>query len=237
MKIIESKDNSTYKKLVKLKSGDASAGLFLAEGSDLFEEAKKAAAIKLKIYPLSAIEEVDADDETIFIKDGLYRELSTYKSLPKIITLCQKRYASDYGKRVIYLDGIQDPGNCGTIIRTALSFGYSSVVLSKDSVSLYNNKVVQSSKGALFNLSVGREDLEVLKSEGYHLYLTTLDGKDERNFQTLEKPFCLVFGNEGTGIRKSHLALGEHLKIEMSGIDSLNVAVASGIFMYRFQRS
>lgn len=234
-KIIESKENAIYKELLKLKKGDSEKGLFLAEGIDLADEAKKAGCLLKTILPFKKKEEInDSSNETIYLKETLFRELANYKSLPKVITLCQKQYSQDYGERVIYLDGVQDPGNCGTIIRTALAFSYTSVILSKDAVSLYNNKVIQSSKGALFHLAIGREDLSVLKAKGYHIYLTTLNGEDERNISKLEEPFCLVFGNEGTGVRPEHFNLGKQLKIEMSGIDSLNVAVCSGIFMYRF---
>lgn len=237
VKVIESKENSFYKEMLKLKKGDAEKGLFLAEGDDLFVEAKKAGAHKGIILPLQKYGTVnDTNIDVYFLKEHLYRELASYKSLPPVISICQKSYDSEFGDRVIYLDGVQDPGNCGTIIRTALAFSYSAVVLSKDAVSLYNNKVIQSTKGALFHLSIGRESLEVLKSMGYNIYLTTLSGVDEKKITSLQEPFCLVFGNEGTGIRKEHLGMGKQLKISMNGIDSLNVAVSSGIFMYRFQK-
>jgi TrmH family RNA methyltransferase len=133
------------------------------------------------------------------------------------------------------LDGVQDPGNVGTMIRTALSFQYSGFMLSLDSCSLYNSKVVQSSKGALFHLPIARGELSELKERGYHIFLTTLDGIDEATLDHLPKPFVLVFGNEGQGVSKKNMDLGEKLRIEMSGIDSLNVAIAAGIFMYRFR--
>ncbi len=232
-KLITSKDNQYYKELLKLKKGDAKEGLFLAEGKDMFDEAKKAGCLVKSIVSESLSSSFDG---AVILKDSLFRELSSYQSLPEVISICKKEYSKEFGSRVIYLDGVQDPGNCGTIIRTALSFGYSSVVLSKDSVSFYNNKVIQSTKGALFHLPIAREDLTTFPSLGYHLYLTTLDGEDERNLTHLEEPFCLVFGNEGTGIRKEHLSLGKKIKIEMDNIDSLNIAIAAGIFMYRFQR-
>lgn len=79
-------------------------------------------------------------------------------------------------------------------------------------------------------------DLEELKNKGYNIYLTTLDGEDEATFGKLKEPFALVLGNEGRGIRTEHLGLGQKLRINMSGIDSLNVAIAGGIFLYRFSR-
>ena len=66
--------------------------------------------------------------------------------------------------------------------------------------------------------------------------MTTLDGEDEATFGRLKEPFALVLGNEGRGIRTEHLSFGQKLRINMSGIDSLNVAIAGGIFLYRFSR-
>lgn len=236
-RVIESKDNKTYKELVNLKKGNAKEGLFIVEGRDLVEEA-------MRDNLLEALIVVDGTscpkmDVPIYgLKQGLYRELSSYQSLPEMMGVCRMKMAdlSSLGERVIYLDKIQDPGNAGTMIRTALSFGYSSVVLSKDSVSLYNSKTIQSTKGALFHLPVLREDLIALKERGYNIYLTTLDGVDESTISELKTPFVLCFGNEGQGISKQNLNLGSKLRIEMSGIDSLNVAVAAGIFMYRFKK-
>lgn len=234
-KVITSKDNPTYKDLLKIKKGDKKRGLFLAEGEDLVDEARKAGALVGLIMPLDTKAPM-ADYQIYGLKEGLYRSLSSYQSLPKCIGICEKRMEKEFGKRVVYLDNVQDPGNVGTIIRSALSFGYSGVAVSLDSVSLYNSKVIQSSKGAFFHLPLGREDLEHFVSLGYHIYLTTLDGVDERTLDHLEEPFVLVFGNEGHGVREKYQSLGTKLRIAMSGIDSLNVAVAAGIFLYRFKK-
>lgn len=206
------------------------------EGKDLVEEAMKENLLEALIV-VDGTSCPKMDVPIYGLKQGLYRELSSYQSLPEMMGVCKKlNYSLDcLGDKVIYLDRIQDPGNAGTMIRTALSFSYSSLVLSKDSVSLYNSKVIQSTKGALFHLPVLREDLLTLKEKGYNIYLTTLDGVDEREIDHLTKPFVLVFGNEGQGVSKENLSLGKKLKIEMNGIDSLNVAVAAGIFMYRFK--
>lgn len=234
IKVIESKDNKTFKDLVRLKKGDPENGLLLIEGEDLVKEAKETSSLLALLLPLHS--SFPQFQDTLYLKEGLFRELASYQSLPKCMGIARKKMSQEYGDRVVYLDRIQDPGNCGTIIRTALSFHYTSLVLSKDSVSLYNSKVIQSSKGALFHLPIGRENLTYFADRGYHIYLTTLDGEDERNLKELETPFVLVFGNEGQGVRKEYLPLGKKIKIEMSGIDSLNVAVASGIFLYRFKK-
>ena len=235
-KVIESKENKTYKDLVRLKKGDSKNGLFLIEGEDLVEEANRENALEALIV-------VDGTSVGNYpfpiygLKQGLYRELSSYQSLPKMMGIAKKSMCpvSQLGRKIIYLDGVQDPGNVGTIIRTALSFSYSGVMLSNDSVSLYNSKTVQSTKGALFHINVARGELSELSDLGYHIYLTTLDGEDERNLSALEEPSCIVFGNEGRGVKEKNMALGKKIRIEMNGIDSLNVGVAAGIFMYRFK--
>lgn len=234
-KVIESRDNKVFKELLKIKKGDPKNGYFLVEGKDLVDEAMKENLLRTLIMPLDVKAPI-LSLPIIGLKAGLYRELSSYQSLPTCMGVCHLEENKDVGERVIYLDGIQDPGNAGTIIRTALSFNYTGVVFSNDSVSLYNSKVIQSTKGALFHLPIYRGSLFELKERGYHIYSTTLDGVDERTVASLEEPFCLVFGNEGHGVRKEYQEISEKLRIEMSGIDSLNVAVAAGIFMYRFRK-
>jgi TrmH family RNA methyltransferase len=234
-RIIESDDNKTYKDLLKIKKGDPEKGLFLVEGQDLVDEANKEGLLKGLIVPLNT--KAPWTDYPIYgLREALYRNLSSYQSLPVCMGICEKKMDANVGKRVVYLDSVQDPGNVGTIIRTALSFNYSGVVLSTDSVSLYNSKVIQSTKGALFHLPIWRSDLKQFVQQGYNIFVTSLAGEDERQQGPLPEPFVLVFGNEGHGVREEYQALGKKLRIEMSGIDSLNVAVASGIFLYRFAK-
>ncbi len=223
-----------YKDLVNIKNRKNGDHTFLAEGEDLVFEAAKENAL-LSVITCDENYECPYGVDTIVLKENLFKSLCQFKSVPKIIGLCHKEYSENYGNRVIYLDYVQDPGNAGTMIRTALAFNYSSVSLSKDSVSIYNSKLIQSSKGALFHMPISQKDLSFFSEKGYNIYLTALDGKDERQIDSLKEPFVLAFGNEGKGITPSNLDLGEKLKIEMSGIDSLNVAVAAGIFMYRFR--
>ena len=237
IKIIQSEENKTFKDLFKLKKGNAKEGLFLAEGRDLLDEARKSDLVEAVLIPEGG-QNPYPEKDTIVLKQGLFRQLANYQSLPERITLCKKCYAplSSVGKRIVYLDKVQDPGNLGTILRSALSFSYTGVVLSFDCVSLYNNKAIQSSKGALFKIPVAQAELSEIDKLGYHIYLTTLDGEDEKDFASLDDPFCLVFGNEGQGVSKKNLSYGKKLKINRSNIDSLNVAVAAGIFRYRFRK-
>lgn len=232
-KTIDSRDNATFKELVRLQKGDYDEGIFLAEGEDLYQEAKKNGCLRSLILPFGSSFDSDFSD-VIYLRPSLYKALSSYQSLPKCIALCQKKESEKLGEKVVYLDGIQDPGNLGTIFRTVLAFSYTGIALSEDCVSIYNKKAIQSTKGALFSLPFRKVSLSALKREGYHVYLTTLDGRDMEEVPKLARPFAIAFGNEGHGIREENLHLGEKLRIKMSHIDSLNVAIACSIFLYHY---
>ena len=231
---ITSRSNSKFKNYLKIKENKVD-GFILIEGEDLLNMCLESSFSVKELIVLEYLEEYKEIDQVVLSKE-LYRELSSYSSLPKLIAVASYSLRKPIGNRIVYLDGVQDPGNCGTIIRTALAFGYSAVALSQDSVSPFKSKVVQSTKGALFHLPLLKENLKSFFKRGYHIYLTALEGVDERKISKLEAPFVLVFGNEGQGVKKENLKLGKSLRIEMSGIDSLNVGVAAGIFMYRFRK-
>ena len=235
IKEITSKDNPLYKDLLRIKKGEGEGGCFLAEGKDLYDEAIKCHRLVRLILPFGSDFTKDFPD-IVMLKDSLYKGLSNYKSLPPCILLCEKKMNERLGDRILYLDGIQDPGNLGTILRTALAFSYDGVALSKDCVSPYNSKVIQSTKGAIFHLPLRVCDLKELKDEGYAVFLTTLDGEDMEKVESLGEKSVLVLGNEGHGIRPENLGLGRKIRIEMGNIDSLNVAMAGAIFMYRYRR-
>lgn len=233
---ISNSKSKIFQNLLKYKAGDKEEGIFLAEGEDMFDEAYKSSSLLATIVP-NIYDNRYVTKKTYHLKDELYRQLSSYKSLPKVICMCNKKMSdiSSLGEKAIYLDGIQDPGNLGTIIRTALAFSYSSICLSYDCVSPYNSKVIQSSKGAIFHLPIIKEKLINIKKLNYNIFITSLDGEDEKNILSLPSKSILVFGNEGHGVKKENLSLGRKIKIEMSGIDSLNVAVSASILMYRFK--
>lgn len=231
---IESSHNKMFKEFLLIKNGERKKeGLLLIEGKDLIDEAKNAHKL---LYVLTSKEEEKVEGYINYLlPQSLIARLSSFKTPSTILGIAKLKFDSEPGERAIYLDRVQDPGNVGTIIRTALSLGYSSVLLSSDCASLSNSKTIQSSKGSIFRINVGYASLDSLIEKHYHLYLTTLDGKDIQGVDHLVEPFVLVFGNEGQGIPKAHQKGGEKLKIEMNSFDSLNVAVAAGIFMYKFK--
>lgn len=133
-RIIESEHNDLYKNSSHKDGKMKKEGLILIEGEDLIDEARKVGALQ---YALTYDPKFIVNDvPTTLVKQGLYRNLASYQSLPKVIGVAKFTLSKEPGDKVVYLDGVQDPGNVGTLIRTALAFHYSSVILSKDCASI-----------------------------------------------------------------------------------------------------
>lgn len=139
-------------------------------------------------------------------------------------------------RKIVYLDKVQDPGNVGTIIRTADAFGIDSVVLSKECADVYSPKVVRSTMGSIFHLPVIRDvEIEELKKLNKKIYSSSLSGKEKFK---IEDNAVLVIGNEGNGISdETKKVTDEFIKIKMPGnAESLNASIAAGILMYEFTK-
>ena len=169
------------------------------------------------------------------------KKLSTTVSLIDVIGLCSFFNQNDnIGKKVVILDNVQDPGNVGTIIRTAIAFGINDIFLSFDSVDIYNEKLIRSSQGAIFKANVKNVNIMTLitklKKDGYKIYGTTLNNAIGLQSFVNTNQIALVFGNEGQGISKAILDhCDERIFIEIKGFESLNVAIAAGICLYHFR--
>ena len=144
-------------------------------------------------------------------------------------------------ENILLLDNVQDPGNVGTILRTAHSFGIDCIYLSKGCADIYNPKTIQSSQGALFYIPVIQTDLveeiKNLQTKDIEVYATALhdNHKDLQDIKPNEK-YAILVGNEGQGVRKELIDLSDHIvKIEMETFESLNVAIAASICMYTFK--
>lgn len=235
--VIKSKDNKKYKSLVDIKNNkDKKSDLILVEGEDLIDMCLESSSNLIEVISLEYNKKYEKYPQYLLSKD-LYRTLSSYSSLPRSIGLCEYNLSSYKDDKIIYLDGVQDPGNLGTIERTALALGYKTIVLSDSCVSPYNFKAIQASKGSVFKLNISYAKLEDILNEGYKLFMTSLGGKDVSNIKNIPEKYALVFGNEGQGISSDNLKLGgEKILLPISKeIDSLNVGVAAGIFMYIFK--
>lgn len=238
MEVITSLENSKVKYWNKLhnKKNRDEEGLFLIEGDHLINEAIKKNIIKELIvlennpcnleYPIN------------YVTKDILNKISSMESSPNIMAICHKLEEQELGNKILLLDDIQDPGNLGTIIRSAVAFNYDTVVLSTESVDLYNDKVIRSTEGMLFHLNVIRKDLNnlipELKKNSYKIYGTKVDGGKLLKEVKISTKFAILIGNEGRGVSNELLKLcDEYTYIPISDIcESLNVGVATGIIMY-----
>ncbi len=237
---LENKEIKTYAKLKQKKYRD-SEKRFLVEGKHLVEEAKRANLL-LKVI-------VTNEDEYNFpsklmVTQDIMKKLSVLETPPNIIGVCKMREEEELANKVLVLDGIQDPGNMGTIIRSAVAFSVSSILLSNDSVDFYHPKVVRATQGMLFHVNILRRDLSSeilrLKERGYLIYTTDVeDGEEIQNitFQE-EKKIAFVMGNEGNGVSDTVKKLADKkIYIKMNPlVESLNVGVATSILLYELEK-
>ena len=155
---ITSRSNSKFKNYLKIKENKID-GFILIEGEDLLNMCLESSFSVKELIVLEYLEEYKDIDQVVLSKE-LYRELSSYSSLPKLIAVASYSLRKPIGNRIVYLDGVQDPGNFGTIIRTALAFDYYDIVISQNTVSPTNFKCVQATKGALFKVNISYGELE-----------------------------------------------------------------------------
>lgn len=147
------------------------------------------------------------------------------------------------GPCLIALDGVQDPGNVGTIIRTADAAGFDGIILSSDCADLFSPKVLRSTMGSIFRLGFSfpsslPDALVSLENEGYSVLSSQLDGDSFFDRKNVSSHFVLIIGNEGNGISYAVKAIAtHHLRLPMrGGAESLNAAVAAGIMMFDLMR-
>ena len=235
MNNITSKDNKKIKELMKLYDNKyrLEKGLFIVEGYHLFEMAKDANLL-MEVY---STKQIEVDVPLYIITEDILKKISKTKSPQGIISICKMKEPKELGNKVIYLDNIQDPGNLGTILRSALAFNYFDIIISSDSVSLYNEKTISASQGALFKLNIltnkDKDYLSYLKDKGYNLISTALNDSEPISNLKLKDKNVIIFGNEGNGVRKEILDMSnQKVRIDMDNIDSLNVGVAASILMY-----
>ena len=223
---LQNKQIIEFNKLKQKKYRDET-GLFLVEGDHLINEAKKVG----KIYKTIGLDDTYDYEVTKEILDKLSSQVSGTNEIGIVNKLNEKEIKGN----VIILDNIQDPGNLGTIIRSAVAFNIDTIILSDDTVDLYNDKVIRSSEGMIFHVNILRRNLKEiipeLKKEGYVVYATTVNGNG--NFDNDSK-IALVIGNEGNGISNDIFDLcDKNITIEMNNkCESLNAGVSASILMY-----
>lgn len=203
---------------------------FIVEGDHLIDEARKNNLIE---YVISCIDE----NTEYFVTKEIMEKISNQQSISYNVAVVNFIPEDAINGNILILDNLQDPGNLGTIIRSATAFNINTIILSDDSVDLYNPKVVRATEGMIFNLNIIRRDLSeiipVLKNLGYKLIGTDVKkGMDVRNIR--KENVAIVIGNEGSGMKNETKNMcDEFINIKMmETCESLNAGVAASIIMY-----
>jgi len=224
---------------------------FVAEGPKIINELLAAANVEtLSLYALKSWIDNNAEiikslqaNQVIEMKENELERISFLQTPNHVLGVFKKPFFGkpSFEKKItILLDGIQDPGNLGTMIRTADWFGIENIICSKDSADIFNPKVVQSTMGSISRIQVLYEDLKTFIDDHANIpvYATALNGKNLFEMNPIEEGFILI-GNESKGVHEELLALTkEKITIPKIGnAESLNAAVAAGIVMAWMRRS
>ncbi len=249
-KDITSRGNPIYKLIKSLsqKKARESNKLFLIEGTRILEEADNR-GVKIKYLIINEraqnVPIINQDCQVLRLPNNLFKKVSDTVSSQGIIAVVEqsKILLTDIilgtNPLVVVLDGIQDPGNLGTIIRTCAAASVTAVLLTKGTVDLFNPKVIRSTMGSLFQVPVinGLDDNEIIKwlnHNSINIVAADLDGEEYYYSANLKVPLALVIGNENRGPndiwrKEAH----KRIKIPILGhTESLNASVATGIILY-----
>ncbi len=243
--LITSLDNDRVKNYIRLKERKyrRKTNSFIVEGRHLVLEAYRAGRIIELI--LEKDEVLPINLPTVYVTKEIISRISELDTPSTIMALCTIEERKELvGNRILMLDGIQDPGNLGTIIRSSLAFNVDTIVLSPECVDLYNPKVVRATQGMIFymNIIVGELEpyIEELRKREIPVYGTRVEhGENILNLKEKDRrQYCLIMGNEGNGVREEILDMCDgYLYIEMNDkVESLNVAVATSILLYEFDK-
>lgn len=230
--MITSKTNEKIKNAIKLldkKYRDLN-GLFIVEGMHLVQEAQQE----------NLVQEIFSSDESFegtLVSRDIIKKLSTTETPQPVVAIVNKPQASkELGNKVLVLDNVQDPGNVGTLLRTAVAFGFTSVIIKGADV--FSPKVVRASQGAIFKINIIQ--LKSIEKEIFNngIVIGAMVDANAKNYletpKNHDKPLFLVLGNEGNGISQEvQNMLNERVYIPIK-FESLNVSAAGAILMSHF---
>ncbi|MFC2948606.1 TrmH family RNA methyltransferase [Virgibacillus sediminis] len=244
--MITSTKNEKVKEWRKLhrRKGRTSSETFLVEGHHLVEEAWKSR------WPVKEVIVADGTEVPDWVREftvesvstDVFQYLSQTESPQGIAAVVQMMPGDQWqGNFLLLIDSIQDPGNLGTIIRTADAAGVDTIVLGKGTVDLFNDKVLRSTQGSVFHVPVVHADLRELlphlQGEGFQVLATGLENAVDFKEVQVRKKTAIILGNEGAGVGDELLQLADQtVHIPIYGqAESLNVSVAAGILMYHLR--
>lgn len=257
--VITSKDNETIKKIKKLKEKKYrdQENCYIIEGIKLIREAiQEKANIKLIVVCDDCKQEADIESdikyeiakyECIYVSEKIFLSLTNVVNPQGILAIVEKGKDAndiDYNENLfLVLDDIQDPGNMGTILRTADSLNFKQIIVSKDCADIYNPKVVRSTMGAIFRINIIESDdlvktIKEMKKHKIKILSTSLQ-TDKTMYNVSYDKTAIVIGNEANGVEKEIIDLtDEKIKIPMPGkTESLNASVATAVILYEAMRS
>ncbi len=246
---ITSTSNETIKYFISLndKKTRMNAKRFIVEGYHLVNEASKTnlleAIISTDEKELKKINNV----KRYLVNDAIINKIATTKNPQNILGIVKMLdhnitnllpIIKGNKTKLIMLDDVNDPGNLGTIIRTAAGLGYDGIIMSPNTVDLYNEKVIRSTQGVMFKIPIIKANLQevikLLKKEKVFCIGTALTNAKDVKHITKKDKFAICLGNEAKGISKEVLdSMDENVRIAMKNdVESLNVSIAAGIIMY-----
>lgn len=233
--MITSLTNEKIKEYSKLNQSKyrEEKGMFIVEGPHLVDEASK----------LGLLVEVITTDPNVngtLVSDAVMKKLSNTVHPVKVLGVCKFIKKNELTSKVLVLDTISDPTNLGTLLRSAVAFGFDTAFLSNGSVDCYNDKVIRGSQGAIFKINIIKGDLIsfLAKIKKTHQILGTnvRVGKDVTTVE-LKPNLALILGNESRGMcEEANNFTDDNLFIKMHNTESLNVSVAGSILMYEISK-
>lgn len=246
--MITSVQNSVIKNIKKLhqKKYRKQTNQFLVEGHHLVNEAymSEFTIDKLIIRADTDLPEWAKKQSVLYVTDEVF-EVITQTETPQGIAAVVNKYEfiNEKEGHVLLLDAIQDPGNLGTIIRTAEAAGFRKVVLGQGTVDPYNDKVLRATQGSIFYIPIIEseitKEISKLKENDYEIWAATLENSTVYYKEKVTSLVGLIIGNEGAGINSALVEESDkNVKIPIYGrTESLNAGIASGILMYYLQTS
>ena len=220
-------------------------GYAVAEGRNLYDEAIRSG---LEIGGVFVVDDVDhtvvADVPVYVVPRALFREMASTETPQGILTLVrpyESQLADVFARTAILLDGIQDPGNAGAIVRATEAFGGSGVVFLKTTVSPFNPKCLRASAGSLFRLPFVNHPDPVQVQEAIAAHQVTLYAGMPGAPLSIEEvdwatPSAIVIGSEGRGVSAEWSAQAIHVRIPTQKVESLNAAVSASVILYEARR-
>ncbi len=257
--MITSTSNSKIKNIIQLMTSSKARReqqSFVVEGMKLFQEAP-AKQIRQILLTESCLEKIDNKEklaglEYELVSDTVYKKMSDTKTPQGILCVIRmEKYELEkllktlkgQAVHILISEGIQDPGNLGTIVRTGEGAGINLVLADEKTVDVYNPKVIRSTMGSIFRVPIVyttnlREAISILKRENIVLYAAHLNGKNDFWKETYSDRTAVLIGNEGNGLSEETSEQADVLvKIPMLGnVESLNAAVAAAVLMYEIRR-